>query len=137
MDVSFCRACSWLTHWLALACVILTSCYLTRPLKYQHDGAAPVSILQHGEQQQLQCLENVGGTDSRRRLPAVQAKWGRGYWQQDMDQQCYTGVHLTAVSFCCCQGFCVPSGTSWLQLCPQRQTSATASVKDPLEGFPC
>lgn len=27
----------------------------------------------------------------------VQARWGAGYWQQNMEQRCYTGSHLTAV----------------------------------------
>ena len=26
-----------------------------------------------------------------------QADWGSGYWQQDMEQRCYTGSHLTAI----------------------------------------
>ena len=30
-------------------------------------------------------------------MAAVQAAWGRGFWQQDMQQQCYQGNHLTAV----------------------------------------
>ena len=29
--------------------------------------------------------------------PWGQATWGHGYWQQDMNQECYTGAHLTAV----------------------------------------
>jgi len=27
----------------------------------------------------------------------LQARWGAGYWQQDMSQRCYEGFHLTAV----------------------------------------
>ena len=27
----------------------------------------------------------------------LQASWGKGYWQQDMNQRCYQGFHLTAV----------------------------------------
>jgi len=38
----------------------------------------------------------LSGADGK--ISNAQAKWGRGYWQQDMDQQCYTGVHRTAVS---------------------------------------
>ena len=29
--------------------------------------------------------------------PRPQADWGSGYWQQDMEQRCYTGSHLTAI----------------------------------------
>ncbi len=53
----------------------------------------------------------LSGADGK--ISNAQAKWGRGYWQQDMDQQCYTGVHRTAVSFRCCN-CCEPSGKSLL-----------------------
>jgi hypothetical protein len=54
--------------------------------------------------------------------PQWQADWGSGYWQQDMEQRCYTGSHLTAIWAIGIPGvvlLCIGAPPDWLPYNPR------------------